>query len=332
MQGKAKEFYPKTLAEIDKEYQVTLRPSFANAINPKILQLKSTFSNNQEVGTLRHRSSDVSTPRISLPLPIEKTREMLVKKESLRGFELIEKEEKGRSSITIHSKGSLSSRSPRKKRTLRLDLRNRPSTILDSQPNSPISQTSSNGNSPRSNKEPFRNILRDERYSESVSTPARSKRVQFFPYLTEDAIQIQTIQPEEDNIPEEFRKNAQLYLMGRIMKVKLRRLLQAGDYIGVEAIEGNNLRSSALLTMKECVCISLHKDDFQKVLRQRKIIHKDKIEFFNDLFLDRAEEDRITAFSMFWGDQSCKRNEVVFRQGEPANHVFLLAEGEVKVN
>ena len=329
MQGKAKEFVPKTLGELDKEYQKTLRPSISNANTPRILQIKSTFSSNQEEKiSSQNRRSDLTIPKISLPLPVEKTREVFTKKGSLRGLDPVEEEEKVKSNLTIQSKGSLTSKASRVKRTLRLDVRNRPSAILDSGPNSPLSQTSSNGNSPRSSRDPFRIILRESRTSRTISSSAKGKRA-YFSSITEDSIQ--TGQVEEESIPEEFRKNAHLYLMGKILKVKLRRLLQAGDFVGLDALEGNSLRSTALLTMKECVCVSLHRDDFFRVLRERKVVHKEKIEFFNQLFFERAEEEDITAFAMFWGDLNYRKHDIVFRQSDPADHVFLLYEGEVTV-
>jgi len=135
----------------------------------------------------------------------------------------------------------------------------------------------------------------------------------------------------DEEIPEEFWRYPEVYLMGRLVKVKLNRLLQMGDCIGMDILEGKTLQKTAVLTMRDCVVVSLSRDDFLRVLRQRRMPYKNKIDFFEKVFADKSDLGRVASFSMFWESKELRKNEVVFKQDEASKFVYLLCEGEVIV-
>lgn len=135
----------------------------------------------------------------------------------------------------------------------------------------------------------------------------------------------------DDDIREEFRRQGPTYYLGRVLKVKYRRMLKPGSACGEGALEGQSTRGTAVIAAGDCICITLHKDDYMKAIRQRIQGHKEKIDFFRQLLDHRDEEDPISTFSLFWEILIFRKRDEVFRQTEPANHVYLVWEGEVTV-
>lgn len=135
----------------------------------------------------------------------------------------------------------------------------------------------------------------------------------------------------DDEIREEFRKLGHTYYLGRVLRVKYKRMLEPGSVCGDSALEGQSTRTSAVIAAGECCCLTLHKDDYMKVIRQRFQAQKHKIEFFKQLLDYNGNEEHISTFSLFWEVLFLRKRDQIFRQADPANHLFLVWEGEVTV-
>jgi len=254
----------------------------------------------------------------------QKSGESLPKKHSLMGLDSVN-EENGNL-----SRESIPSRSSRKKRTLQL-----PKNTLEKKDSLGIPLSTDHTLSPRSSPiqressfTPYSSESSRRRDISPGGTTRRTSRKSNYAYPVPDENSSEKV---EDEIPEEFWRYPEIYMMGRIMKVKLNRLLQMGDCIGMDVLEGKTIQKAAVLTMRDCVVVSLSRDDFLRVLRQRRATQRDKIEFFNKVFVEKSEQDHVTSFSMFWEAKELRKNEVVFKQDSPATHVYLLCEGEVIV-
>jgi len=312
MQGTAKEFIPKTISEVEKEYREN--PNYVTPMIPKIKILN-------EVG----KPQDVKK---SPSLKPQRTGE---KKSSLIGVV----ESVTEDSNSAVSRESLGSHSARKKRTFQIP-KNIKSIIFEKKDSLgiPSSGYDSGGLTPRSNSP------RDGAFPWGTprdispgSSTARTHRKSNYANQKRETEENNSTEMQDkvvdEEIPEEFWRYPDVYLMGRIVKVKLNRLLQMGDCIGMDILEGKTIQKTAVLTMRDCVVVSLSRDDFLRVLRQRRMQHKGKIDFFEKVFAEKSDLGHVAAFSMFWEAKELRKNEVIFKQDEASKFVYLLCEGEV---
>ncbi len=258
-------------------------------------------------------------------LKAQKSGESLPKKNSLMGLDSVTEENAN------GSRESIPSRSSRKKTTLNLP-KNMKSVNYEKKDSLGVPQSNDNTLSPtpsqiqrESSLSPYSSESARRRDISPGSTTRRTSRKSNYAYPMSDE------NNNDEEIHEEFWRYPEIYMMGRIMKVKLNRLLQMGDCIGMDVLEGKTIQRTAVLTMRDCVVVSLSRDDFLRVLRQRRAGQRVKIEFFNKVFVERSDQEHVTSFSMFWEVKEMRKNEVIFKQDQPASHIYLLAEGEVIV-
>ncbi len=131
-------------------------------------------------------------------------------------------------------------------------------------------------------------------------------------------------------IVDEFKKYPKAYFIGGLLKVRFSKFLEAGSHCGLRALRDNSLRSRAVFAEDDCYCISLHREDFIKVLENEKALNIDKIEFFKNMF-NMIDDKSVIEFSLLWENHPCKLNDVLYQQGSPSNYLYVLCSGEVTV-
>jgi len=134
----------------------------------------------------------------------------------------------------------------------------------------------------------------------------------------------------DENILEEFKRYPRAYFIGGVLKVKFSKYLYAGDHCGLKALTDNALRNRAVIVDEDCHCISLHKDDFLRVLEDERTLHADKIDFFKKIF-DKFDKKKVVRFSLLWEHQSFQAGDSVCQQGENSDSLYALFQGEVVV-
>jgi len=150
----------------------------------------------------------------------------------------------------------------------------------------------------------------------------------------EDFIESAMLREDDYGVDEELlrhlRKYPKTYFVGDTLKIKYSRTIGTGNYFGRRAINKKSLSKQMIVAEEECHCIVLHKDDYLMALEAEKNLHRDKINFFKQMF-PQIDAELVTEFSLLWDKDGYKRSDVIYQEKDSSNKLFVVFEGEIIV-
>jgi len=135
----------------------------------------------------------------------------------------------------------------------------------------------------------------------------------------------------DEELLRHLRKFPKIYFVGDTLKIKYSRTIGSGNYFGRRAINKKSLSKQVIVADEECHCIVLHKDDYLMALEAEKNLHRDKINFFKQMF-PQIDPELVTEFSLLWDKDSYKRSDVIYQEKDSSNRLFVVFEGEIIIS
>ena len=110
-------------------------------------------------------------------------------------------------------------------------------------------------------------------------------------------------------------------------------VLKTGDCFGELALISQKPRAATIRTSIETNLLVISRKDFDKVLIRIEEANLNKtVDFFKIMPEFRHwTKNALSKLSYFFQRKKYIRNQIVFQEGEPCNHVFIVFSGEFEV-
>jgi CRP-like cAMP-binding protein len=106
-------------------------------------------------------------------------------------------------------------------------------------------------------------------------------------------------------------------------------ILREGDHFGDFALIHQKPRSATIRCLEDCTFAVIDKALYDTELKNIKNTHNAKIKFLASIpFFSRWTKTTLAKFTYYLKRESYRRNQVVFREGEPCTHISLIIAGE----
>ena len=152
------------------------------------------------------------------------------------------------------------------------------------------------------------------------------------PSLRGSSIDMNDLEKQVDlPLMNEFIKKKNTYFVGNLLKVKFSCFMYPGDVFGILALKENSLRRRSIVAAANSKLIMINKSDFINVLEAEKHRLALKKKTFTTMF-NKFTQGQTMLFSHLWTEEHYKLNDVIFEEGEKADHFYLIADGEVLVS
>jgi len=109
--------------------------------------------------------------------------------------------------------------------------------------------------------------------------------------------------------------------------------LTQGQSFGELALLNQKPRSATMLCTTDCDFAVIDKQSYDKVIRQiQKKIQNERVQFLRSIpFFAKWTKTSLTKFSLMLKPRKLKRNQIVFREGDECDWVFIVKKGEFEV-
>lgn len=128
-----------------------------------------------------------------------------------------------------------------------------------------------------------------------------------------------------------FEERKNLYIQNDVLCVKKVRNMGPGNHFGEVALSTDEPRTASVIAAEDVHVVSLTKQTYKAIFEEAIRVMSHKTKFFEDFF-SNCDKERVSRFAYVFKERSYDFGQVFYSEGEPANEVFLLQEGEVQVN
>lgn len=117
-----------------------------------------------------------------------------------------------------------------------------------------------------------------------------------------------------------------------VLKYTYYKELKAGEHFGDLGIIRDKPRSATIICKDDCSFGILLSDEFKNIFSvvERKKFDE-KIDFFRQFLLKKINENDMVKFVYAFEKRKMIRNEILYKEGEKINDVYLIKKGEVQV-
>jgi CRP-like cAMP-binding protein len=108
--------------------------------------------------------------------------------------------------------------------------------------------------------------------------------------------------------------------------------LESGASFGELALEQNKPRSASIKCIEDCHLAVLDKADYKKILLNFvKEKQMELVDFLQSLPLfSKCTKETIRKLTFFFKERICFKNHIIYREGDPAEFVYIIRTGEFK--
>lgn len=117
-----------------------------------------------------------------------------------------------------------------------------------------------------------------------------------------------------------------------VLKYTFYKEIKAGDHFGDLGIIRDKPRSATIICKDDCSFGILFSEEFKNIFSvvERKKFDE-KIEFFKEFLLKKVNENDLVKFVYAFEKRKLIRNEILYKEGDKINAVYLIKKGEVQV-
>lgn len=127
-----------------------------------------------------------------------------------------------------------------------------------------------------------------------------------------------------------FEGKTDLYIQNGIATMKKVRNMGPGNYFGEVALSTDKPRSASVIAAEDVHVVSLTKRSYKAIFEASIRMLEMKAKFFEDFF-NNCGKDLANKFAYVFKERTYEYGQVFYSEGDQANEVFLLKEGEVQV-
>ena len=117
-----------------------------------------------------------------------------------------------------------------------------------------------------------------------------------------------------------------------VLKYTFYKDIKAGEYFGDLGIIRDKPRSATIICKEDCSFGVLLGEDYKSIFAvvDRKKFDE-KIDFFKNCFIRKVNENDLVKFVYAFEKRKLTRNEILYKEGDSIQSVFLIKKGEVQV-
>lgn len=129
-----------------------------------------------------------------------------------------------------------------------------------------------------------------------------------------------------------FSERKHQYFSGNTLKVKQVANYANGAIIGEkDFLSESGIASTAVITYEECYLLTLKRRDYDLLFADEINRMKDKINFLEKVF-PQFSRAQLAMVSYFFEKMFCRNEQVIYKQDQKADAVYLVQKGEIQVN
>lgn len=127
-----------------------------------------------------------------------------------------------------------------------------------------------------------------------------------------------------------FEDRKDIYIKNGVVTMKKVRNMGAGSYFGEVALSTDKPRSASVIAAEDVHVVSLTKDSYQSIFEKSIQALAVKAKFF-ETFFDNCGKELVNRIAYVFKERTYSYGQVVYSEGDPANEVFLVKQGEIQV-
>lgn len=93
----------------------------------------------------------------------------------------------------------------------------------------------------------------------------------------------------------------------------------------------SDTRAATIVAKTSCDLLSLSKKNFDAIFSAALADDNAKISYFESMLSNEMDKQQITSFIRMFEEKKLSRGYFLFREGEPATHLYFLKEGEIEL-
>jgi hypothetical protein len=108
--------------------------------------------------------------------------------------------------------------------------------------------------------------------------------------------------------------------------------LKEGDHFGDFALIHKKPRSATILCLEDCLFAVIDKNMYDEDLKNIKNYHNARIKYLKSVpFFTSWTRTTLAKFTYYLKRHTFKRNQIVYKEGDPCESVFFVINGEFEV-
>lgn len=120
------------------------------------------------------------------------------------------------------------------------------------------------------------------------------------------------------------------YFLNDVFKYKLSNTYLRGDYFGEEVLRSTKPRDSTILAGDNLHLVTMSRQDFQRAINDLQYSMETRAKHFLHVFSGFSETD-ISNFTFYFNERNCKIKQVIYKQFDEPDALYLVKTGEVKL-